>query len=100
MNTKLEELSKKLENELATQQANERHKEFVESEAVAAGIWGAIKYGIGYGLGGFIIGGIVGIFANNAIALIIFLGGIVFGVFIGYSEESQNKRNYLNGRND
>ncbi len=95
MNNKLEELSKKLDIEIEKKQAKERREEFIESEAASAGVWGAIKYGIGYGFGGFIIGGIVGLFAGNTVALIIFFGGIIFGIFIGYSEESQEKRNRL-----
>lgn len=88
MNNKLEELSRKLDNEIAEKKAQEIRSANARDAAIASGTWGAIKYGIGYGFGGFIVGGIVGLFAGNTVALIIFFLSIIIGGFVGYSEES------------
>jgi uncharacterized membrane protein YhiD involved in acid resistance len=95
MNNKLEELSKKLDAEIEKKQEKERREEFVEGEATAAGVWGAIKYGLGYGFVGFLIAGLFELFGWEILKYITLFGSIILGGFIGYSEESQEKRNRL-----
>jgi len=67
----------------------------IESAAKAAGIRGAIKTGIKYGLVGIIVAYTIGLLAGNIVAIIIFILSILFGGFIGYLEESQTTREQL-----
>jgi len=69
-------------------------EESIKRTAHEAGISGAIKLGFQYALGGMVFGGIIEFFSRTA-AIIIFLLSILFGACLGYGEEYEDRKKYL-----
>ena len=83
----------KLGTTFASRQSEKRQadEKVIYSAANEAGIYGAIKLGLSYGLGGLVLGSIIDFFSRT-VGIIIFLLSILIGVFIGYQEEYERMR--------